>query len=76
MMATFFRKWFSWLLSWAAWILIVFVAIATAMAHRFWQFEPAQFNNQLNHFLKNLALIGSLFFVASFGPGRFSVDKS
>ena len=65
-----------WRTRWAAWMLIVFVAIATAMAHRFWQFEPAQFNNQLNHFLKNVALIGSLFFVATLGPGRFSVDKS
>src|ERR1044071_1893453 len=32
----------------AAWVLIVFVVVATAMAHRFWQFEPAQQINQLN----------------------------
>jgi putative oxidoreductase len=60
----------------AAWALIVFVVIATAMAHRFWQFEPAQLQNQLNHFLKNLALIGGLLFVVNFGPGRYSVDKT
>lgn len=65
-----------WRTRWAAWLLIVFVAVATAMAHRFWEFEPAQFNNQLNHFLKNIALIGGLLFVATFGPGRLSVDKS
>ena len=65
-----------WRARWAAWLLVVFVAIATAMAHRFWEFEPAQFNNQLNHFLKNIALIGGLLFVATFGPGRLSVDKS
>lgn len=65
-----------WRTRWAAWLLILFVAVATAMAHRFWEFEPAQFNNQLNHFLKNIALIGGLLFVATFGPGRLSVDKS
>jgi putative oxidoreductase len=65
-----------WRTRWAAWLLVVFVAVATAMAHRFWEFEPAQFNNQLNHFLKNIAVIGGLVFVATFGPGRLSVDKS
>jgi putative oxidoreductase len=65
-----------WRTRWAAWLLVVFVAVATAMAHRFWQFEPAQFANQLNHFLKNLAIIGGLFFVATFGPGRMALDKS
>lgn len=58
-----------------AWLLILFVAIATAMAHRFWEFDAAQFNNQLNHFLKNLAIIGGFLFVAAFGPGAVSVDE-
>jgi putative oxidoreductase len=60
----------------AAWILVAFVAVATAMAHRFWEFDAAQQANQLNHFLKNLAVIGGLMFVASFGPGRMSIDKA
>jgi len=65
-----------WRTRWAAWLLVVFVAVATAMAHRFWEVEPAQFGNQLNHFLKNIAVIGGLFFVATFGPGRMALDKS
>jgi putative oxidoreductase len=64
-----------WRTRWVAWLLVLFVAIATAMAHRFWEFDAAQFNNQLNHFLKNVAIIGGLLFVAAFGPGRASVDK-
>jgi putative oxidoreductase len=64
-----------WRTRWVAWLLALFVAIATAMAHRFWEFDAAQFNNQLNHFLKNVAIIGGLLFVATFGPGRASVDK-
>jgi len=60
----------------AAWLLALFVLIATFMAHRFWEFDPALQANQMNHFLKNLAIIGGLAFVASFGPGRAALDKS
>lgn len=59
-----------------AWLLFLLTAIATFMAHRFWEFEPAQFQNQLNHFLKNLAVMGGLVYCAAYGPGRSSVDKS
>jgi putative oxidoreductase len=65
-----------WRTRWAAWALILFVAIATFAAHRFWEFDAAQYRNQMNHFLKNLALIGGLLFVVAFGPGRMAVDKS
>jgi len=60
----------------AAWLLALFVLIATVMAHRFWEFDPALQANQMNHFLKNLAIIGGLAFVASFGPGKAALDKS
>jgi putative oxidoreductase len=64
-----------WHARWAAWALILFVAIATFAAHRFWEFDAAQYRNQMNHFLKNLALIGGLLFVVAFGPGAMSADK-
>jgi len=57
-----------------AWLLIAFVAIATFMAHRFWQFDPAQYANQLNHFLKNAAIVGGLLYVVVFGAGTVSLD--
>lgn len=59
-----------------AWLLVVYVAIATGMAHRFWEYEPAQRVNQINHFLKNLALIGAMLYIIASGPGPASVDKS
>jgi putative oxidoreductase len=65
-----------WRTRWVAWLLILFLVIATGMAHRFWEFDAAQQANQMNHFLKNLALVGGLLFVATFGPGRAAVDKS
>ena len=57
-----------------AWLMIVFVAVATLMAHRFWQFDAAQYANQLNHFLKNAAIIGGMLYIVVFGPGALSVD--
>jgi len=58
----------------AAWLLIALVVIATLMAHRFWESEPAQYVGQLTSFLKNVAIIGGLLYVAAFGPGALSVD--
>lgn len=64
-----------WQTRWVAWLLAAFVAIATGMAHRFWEFDAAQYNNQLNHFLKNTAIIGGLLMYATYGAGSASVDK-
>ena len=65
-----------WKARYAAWALAIFTLLATFMAHRFWEFDAAQYANQMNHFLKNLAIIGGMMYVATFGPGSLSVDKS
>jgi putative oxidoreductase len=57
-----------------SWLLVLFVAIATVMAHRFWEFDAAQYANQMNHFLKNVAIIGGLLYVAVLGAGGLSMD--
>jgi putative oxidoreductase len=59
----------------AAWGLAAFVVVATLLAHRFWAVDPGQYANQLNHFLKNLAVIGGLLLVAAHGPGRLAIDS-
>ena len=56
-------------------LLVLFVAIATAMAHRFWEFDAAQYANQMNHFLKNAAIIGGLLYAAVMGAGALSLDS-
>jgi putative oxidoreductase len=43
----------------------VFTVIATLTAHRFWQADPAAMQNQLNHFLKNISIIGALLMLAA-----------
>ena len=58
-----------------AWILAAFTVGATIVAHRFWEFDAAQYVPQLTNFMKNLAIIGGLLMVAACGPGRLSVDK-
>ena len=58
-----------------AWILAAFVVLATLLAHRYWEFEGAQYVPQLTSFMKNLAIAGGLLMVAACGPGRLSVDK-
>jgi putative oxidoreductase len=58
-----------------SWLLVLFVIIATAMAHRFWEFDAPQYANQMNHFLKNAAIVGGLLYVAVLGAGKLSLDE-
>ena len=58
----------------AAWLLMLFTLIATFAAHRFWEVDAAQYVNQMNHFLKNLAIVGGLLFVAAAGVGSLGMD--
>ena len=52
-----------------AWLLAAFTVVASFLGHRFWD-DPSQ----MNQFLKNLAIVGGLIFVAATGPGALSVD--
>ena len=56
-----------WRLKWMAWFLAVFVLIATGLAHRFWEVDPARLFGEMNNFLKNLAIIGGLLILAARG---------
>ncbi len=48
----------------AALILAAFAVAAGVLYHNFWAVEPAQFMNQMNHFLKNIAIAGGLIYIA------------
>jgi putative oxidoreductase len=58
----------------AAVVGLGYVVIATLLAHRYWEYPPNQQINQYNHFLKNVAVFGGLFWVFVTGAGRYSVD--
>ena len=58
----------------AAALIVIFVIIATAIAHRYWEFpEPAR-RLQEGQFYKNLAIIGGALFLFICAAGRFSLD--
>jgi putative oxidoreductase len=64
-----------WRTRWVAWLLILFTVVATYLGHKFWLADAAQYGNQLNHFLKNVAVVGGLLMLTAFGPGRASADR-
>jgi putative oxidoreductase len=64
-----------WRVHWGALLLIVFMIPATLMFHNFWAVDAAQYQNQLNHFLKNVAMIGGLLYVMAFGAGPLSMGS-
>ncbi|MEK6594194.1 MAG: DoxX family protein [Pseudomonadota bacterium] len=64
-----------WRAHWGALLLIVFMIPATLMFHNFWAVDAAQYQNQLNHFLKNVAMVGGLLYVMAFGAGPLSLDN-
>jgi putative oxidoreductase len=58
----------------AAALIVIFVIIATAISHRYWEFaEPAR-RLQQGQFYKNLAIIGGAMFLFICAAGRFSLD--
>ena len=62
-----------WHARWGALLLAVFTVAATIMFHNFWAVDAAQYRNQLNHFLKNLAILGGLLYIMAMGSGPFSL---
>jgi putative oxidoreductase len=59
---------------WAALVLCVFTGVTIYLGHKFWAVPPDQYNNQLNHAMKNLAVMGGFLLLFAYGPGRYSVD--
>jgi len=58
----------------AAALIVLFVIIATAISHRYWEFaEPAR-RLQQGQFYKNLAITGGAMFLFICGAGRISLD--
>ena len=58
-------------------LLFVFLLLATYYFHDFWTIEDAQAKQgQMIHFMKNLALMGSMLFVMANGAGKMSLDNA
>jgi putative oxidoreductase len=55
--------------------LIVYLIPTTLIFHNFWAVDAAQQQNQMIHFMKNVAIMGGLFMVAALGTDGFSLDR-
>jgi putative oxidoreductase len=64
-----------WHARWGALMLAAFVVPATLIFHNFWAVDAAQYTNQVNHFMKNLSILGGLAYVMAAGSGPFSLGK-
>ena len=55
--------------------LLIFVILASVLAHNFWAFADAKmFAEQLSTFLKNMGLVGGLLVIVAYGGGIVGVD--
>lgn len=64
-----------WRVHWGALLLMVFLIPSTLIFHDFWAADAAQYSNQINHFMKNVTILGGLFYVMAFGAGPLSLGK-
>ena len=64
-----------WKARWAAAALFLWLIPVTLIFHNFWAVDAAQVQNQLNHFLKNLCIMGGMLYVMAFGAGPLSMDN-
>jgi putative oxidoreductase len=53
---------------------LLFLIVATVLAHRYWTYPAAQQMAQYNNLLKNLSIFGGVLLLFVTGAGRFSID--
>lgn len=54
--------------------LALFTVLATGLFHAFWMADVATYSNQVNHFLKNVAIVGAL--LAIVGTDRHRAEET
>jgi len=59
-----------------AWLVFLYLIPTTILFHNFWALQGAARIDNMIHFEKNLAIMGGLLILATFGPGAYSVDSA
>jgi len=59
----------------AAAVLALFLVPVTLVFHGFWYADAAEFQNQLNHFLKNLSILGGMLLILGAEQARFTARR-
>jgi putative oxidoreductase len=57
-----------------AFLLLVFLALATYYFHNFWDLTGQERQEQMIHFMKNVALMGAMLVIIANGSGAWSLD--
>jgi putative oxidoreductase len=60
----------------ASWIVFLFLIPTTLLFHNFWAMQGMERQDNMGHFEKNLAIMGGLLILATYGAGRYSLDSS
>jgi putative oxidoreductase len=58
----------------AAWLLFLYLIPTTLLFHNFWALQGIGRQDNMVHFLKNLAIMGGLLVLAANGAGAHSLD--
>jgi putative oxidoreductase len=59
-----------------AWILFLYLIPTTLLFHNFWALQGMDRIDTMIHFEKNLAIMGGLLLLATYGAGAHSIDSS
>jgi putative oxidoreductase len=59
-----------------AWLLFFFLIPTSLVFHNFWAMQGMEKMDNQGHFFKNVAIMGGLLFVATFGAGAYSIDAA
>jgi putative oxidoreductase len=59
-----------------AWLLFLYLIPTSVVFHNFWALQGMEKMDAQAHFFKNVAIMGGLLFVATFGAGAYSVDAA
>ena len=60
----------------AALALFLFLIPVTLVFHNYWAAPAAEAKMQMIMFMKNLAIMGGMLYIAAYGPGRYSLCKN
>lgn len=59
-----------------AWVLFFYLIPVSVTFHNFWALQGMEKMDNQVHFFKNIAIMGGLLFVATFGAGAYSIDAA
>ena len=59
-----------------SWIVFLYMIPTTFLFHNFWAMQGADRLDSMIHFEKNLAIMGGLLILATFGAGAYSADSA